>query len=141
MDNFTFYAPTYQDWNSHNIEHELSAKYDVAHGAGLAVTMPAVFKYVMDHDVMRFAKVAVRVWGCDMDYDDPARTALEGINAFQNFLVSLGMPKNFEELGAKEEDIEQLADTLVNGNGGSGELYGFTRLDKQDCINIYKMML
>ncbi|MCR4927999.1 MAG: iron-containing alcohol dehydrogenase [Lachnospiraceae bacterium] len=130
-----------QDWNSHNIEHELSAKYDVAHGAGLAVTMPAVFKYVMSHDIMRFAKVAVRVWGCDMDYDDPARTALEGINAFQNFLVSLGMPKNFEELGAKEEDIEQLADTLVNGNGGSGEIYGFTRLDKQDCINIYKMML
>ena len=36
-----------QDWNSHNIEHELSALYDVAHGAGLAVTMPAVFTYVM----------------------------------------------------------------------------------------------
>ncbi len=53
-----------QDWNSHNIEHELSALYDCAHGAGLAVTMPAVFRYVMKHDVMRFAKVAVRVWGC-----------------------------------------------------------------------------
>ena len=44
-----------QDWNSHNIEHELSAMYDCAHGAGLAVTMPAVFEYVMDHDVNRFA--------------------------------------------------------------------------------------
>ena len=50
-----------QDWNSHNIEHELSALYDCAHGAGLAVTMPAVFKYVMKHNVMRFAQVAVRV--------------------------------------------------------------------------------
>ena len=53
-----------QDWNSHNIEHELSALYDCAHGAGLAVTMPAVFRYVMGHNVMRFAQAAVRVWGC-----------------------------------------------------------------------------
>ena len=30
-----------QDWNSHGIEHELSALYDCAHGAGLAVIMPA----------------------------------------------------------------------------------------------------
>ena len=47
---------------SHNIEHELSALYDCAHGAGLAVVMPAVFTYNLKHDVMRFAKVAVRVW-------------------------------------------------------------------------------
>ncbi|MBQ4275657.1 MAG: iron-containing alcohol dehydrogenase, partial [Lachnospiraceae bacterium] len=70
-----------QDWNSHTIEHELSALYDCAHGAGLAVTMPAVFRYVYKHDVTRFAKVAVRVWGCEMDYENPERTALEGIDA------------------------------------------------------------
>ena len=52
-----------QDWNSHNIEHELSALYDCAHGAGLAVTMPAVFRYVMGHNVMRFAQAAK--WGSD----------------------------------------------------------------------------
>ena len=30
-----------QDWASHNLEHELSAFYDCAHGAGLAVMFPA----------------------------------------------------------------------------------------------------
>ena len=109
-----------QDWNSHNIEHELSALYDCAHGAGLAVTMPAVFKYVMDHDIMRFAKVAVRVWGCEMDFDHPERTALEGIEAFQKFLISIGMPKNFEELGAKKEDIPKLVNVLCRGDGRDG---------------------
>ena len=69
-----------QDWNSHNIEHELSALYDCAHGAGLAVTMPAVFTYVMNHDVMRFAQVAVRVWGCQMDFEHPEVTAKAGID-------------------------------------------------------------
>ncbi|MBQ1660866.1 MAG: iron-containing alcohol dehydrogenase [Treponema sp.] len=130
-----------QDWNSHNIEHELSALYDCAHGAGLAVTMPAVFKYVMKHDVNRFAKVAVRVWGCQMDFDHPEVTALEGINAFQSFLVSLGMPKNFAELGAKEEDIPKLVDVLCNGDGRTGSISGFVSLSKEDCTKIYKMMI
>ncbi|MBP5444255.1 MAG: iron-containing alcohol dehydrogenase [Treponema sp.] len=130
-----------QDWNSHNIEHELSALYDCAHGAGLAVTMPAVFKYVMKHDVNRFAKVAVRVWGCQMDFDHPEVTALEGINAFQSFLVSLGMPKNFAELGAKEEDIPKLVDVLCNGDGRTGSISGFVTLSKEDCTKIYQMMV
>ena len=130
-----------QDWNSHNIEHELSALYDCAHGAGLAVTMPAVFRYVMGHNVMRFAQAAVRVWGCQMDFADPEATALEGIRRFQNFLVSIGMPKNFAELGAKEEDIPKLVDTLCNGNGRKGSISGFVILNEEDCAAIYRMMI
>ena len=130
-----------QDWNSHNIEHELSAIYDCAHGAGLAVTMPAVFKYVYKHDVMRFAKLAVRVWGCQMDFDNPERTALEGIAALENFLKSIGMPLSFEELGAKEEDIPKLVEALCYGDGRTGSISGFVTLDTEDCTKIYKMMV
>ena len=130
-----------QDWNSHNIEHELSALYDCAHGAGLAVTMPAVFTYVMQHNVMRFAQVAVRVWGCQMDFEHPEVTAKAGIEALRNFLISIGMPKNFEELGAKEEDIPKLVDMLCNGNGRTGTISGFVELSEEDCASIYKLML
>ncbi len=130
-----------QDWTSHDIEHELSALYDVAHGAGLAVTMPAVFKYVMKHNIMRFAQVAVRVWGCGMDFEHPEVTALDGINAFRNFLISIGMPHNFAELGAKEEDIPTLAQNLCYGNGRNGKIGGFVTLEKGDCEEIYRMMV
>ncbi|MBP5732745.1 MAG: iron-containing alcohol dehydrogenase [Lachnospiraceae bacterium] len=130
-----------QDWNSHNIEHELSALYDCAHGAGLAVTMPAVFRYVMNHNVMRFAQVAVRVWGCQMDFEHPEVTALAGIKAFQNFLISIGMPKNFEELGAKEEDIPKLVEVLCRGDGRQGSISGFVTLNEEDCTKIYQMMV
>ena len=130
-----------QDWNSHQIEHELSALYDCAHGAGLAVTMPAVFHYVMDHDVMRFAKVAVRVWGCQMDFDHPEVTAREGIERLRTFLISIGMPKNFSELGAKEEDIPKLVDTLCNVNGEDGTISGFVTLNEEDCTKIYRAMV
>ena len=130
-----------QDWNSHNIEHELSALYDCAHGAGLAVTMPAVFKYVYKHDVMRFAKLAVRVWGCQMDFDDPESTALAGIAALENFLRSIGMPLSFGEIGAKEEDIPKLVQALCYGDGRKGSISGFVTLNEEDCTNIYRMML
>lgn len=130
-----------QDWNSHNIEHELSALYDCAHGAGLAVTMPAVFKYVMNHNIMRFAQVATRVWGCQMDFAHPEVTALEGIEALRSFLISIGMPKNFEELGAKSEDIPKLAEMCCRGDGRDGSISGFVTLSEDDVTKIYEMMV
>ena len=130
-----------QDWNSHNIEHELSALYDCAHGAGLAVTLPAVFTYVMEHDVMRFAQVAVRVWGCQMDFAHPEVTAREGIRKLSQFFTSIGMPRNFAELGAREEDIPVLVRNLCRGDGRQGSISGFVTLDEKDCENIYRLML
>ena len=130
-----------QDWTSHDIEHELSALYDCAHGAGLAVTLPAVFTYVMNHDVMRFAQVAVRVWGCQMDFAHPEVTAREGIERLRRFFISIGMPKNFAELGAREEDIPALVRSLCRGNGRQGSISGFVTLNEEDCANIYRLMI
>ena len=125
-----------QDWNSHGIEHELSGLYDCAHGAGLAVIMPAWMTYVMHTNVMRFAQAAVRIWGCDMDFQNPERTALAGIKAFRTFLHNIGMPINFAELGAKEEDIPALVEKFGIGEGKTG---GFANLDKDDIAEIYRI--
>lgn len=130
-----------QDWASHDIEHELSAEYDCAHGAGLAVVFPAWMKYVYKKDVMRFAQVASRVWGCGMDFARPEKTALTGIAAFQKFLVSIGMPSTLKELGGREEDIPKLAHTACCGDGRKGQIGGFTPLKEMDVANIYRLML
>ncbi len=87
-----------QDWACHQIEHELSAFYDVAHGAGLAVVVPAWMEYVMNHDIMRFARFAVNVFGCEMDFAYPERTARKGIHRLRGFFRHLGLPSNFAEL-------------------------------------------
>ena len=125
-----------QDWNSHGLEHELSGLYDVAHGAGLAVIMPAWMEYVHKHDVMRFCQMATRVFGCNMNYADPEATALEGIKAFRSFLRSIGMPINFGELGADEKDIPTLVEKL---GVGDGKRAGFVELDKNDVEAIYRI--
>ena len=72
-----------QDWNSHGLEHELSALYDCAHGAGLAVIMPSWMEYVYKHNPMRFAQMATRVFGCPMNFENPEETARKGINEFR----------------------------------------------------------
>lgn len=125
-----------QDWNSHSIEHELSAIYDCAHGAGLAVIMPSWMEYVYKHDVMRFCQMATRVFGCQMNYENPEATALEGIRRFRSFLHGIGMPINFAELGAKEEDIPVMVEKLGLGDG---KTWGFVRLSADDVANIYKI--
>lgn len=125
-----------QDWNSHRIEHELSALYDCAHGAGLAVIMPAWMEFVYKHNPLRFAQAAVRVWGCQMDFEHPEVTALEGIRRFRSFLHSIGMPVNFEELGAREEDIPALVEKLGIGSGRTG---GFAALSAADIAEIYRI--
>lgn len=97
-----------QDWASHQMEHELSAVYDCAHGAGLAVVMPAWMEHVVDVDVDRFVQFATRVMGCTLNEADPKATAMEGIAKLRAFFKSLGMPVTFAEIGAKAEDIPQM---------------------------------
>lgn len=125
-----------QDWNSHWLEHEVSALTDCAHGAGLAVIMPAWMEYVCAHDIARFCKVACRVWGCPMDYDNPESTARAGIKAFRDFLRSIGMPTSLEELGATASDILYLVKTLGLNGKKTG---GFLPLGEEDAENIYKI--
>lgn len=124
------------DWSSHNMEHELSALYDVTHGAGLAVMFPAWMKYVMHHDVMLFAQFAVRVWGCEMDFQNPEKTALQGIERYEQFVTSIGMPIRFSQLGAKAEDIPTFVKTIGLGKNTMGS---FVKLTEEDIRKIYEL--
>ncbi len=127
-----------QDFGSHQIEHELSALYDVAHGAGLAVVFPAWMRYHMDKDVMRFAQFAVRVYGCEMNFEHPEQTALRGIEAHEAFLRDIGMPLTLKEIGARAEDIPALAahTKVTNPDGTTGGVFHMTREDIENILRL-----
>ncbi|MFB6214930.1 MAG: iron-containing alcohol dehydrogenase, partial [Candidatus Bipolaricaulia bacterium] len=74
-----------EDWASHDIEHELSGKYDVTHGAGLAIIFPAWMKYVYEEDPEKFAQFTARVWNEETNFDSLERTAKEGIKKLEWF--------------------------------------------------------
>lgn len=127
------------DWSSHNLEHELSAFYGVAHGAGLAAVFPAWMKFVCKHDLNRFCQFASRVFDVEIDKTDPEKTALEGIDRFEKFLLSIGMPVRLDALGVKDDRFTEMAAKVTkDGKTTSGN---FVRLSRADCEEIYRLMV
>ncbi|HSP48380.1 MAG TPA: iron-containing alcohol dehydrogenase [Clostridiaceae bacterium] len=125
------------DWASHAIEHELSALYDIAHGAGLSIIYPAWMTHVYRHNVNRFMQFAVKVWDVDMSFDSPEAIALEGIARMKEFFRKLGLPVSFQDADLPEYDIEEMADKCTKS--GTMEIGNLVKLDKSDVIEIYKM--
>ncbi|HRX16262.1 MAG TPA: iron-containing alcohol dehydrogenase [Spirochaetota bacterium] len=128
-----------QDWSSHGIEHEISAIYDVAHGAGLAVVFPAWMKHVYTNNIGRFARFAHEVFNVDYDFEKPERTALEGIAALERFFKDIGMPVRLSEMDIDDKNIETMA-SKVTGNGAHS-IGGFKELSKDDVKAILKLAL
>lgn len=125
------------DWASHNIEHEISGIYDVAHGAGLAVIFPAWMKYVYKHDVNRFVQFAARVWDVEMDFDFPERTALEGIKRMEGFFKAIGLPVIFGDLDISDDKFDEMAAKCTASD--TQTIGSFVKLNKKDVFNIYTL--
>ena len=122
----------------HKLEHELSAFRDeIAHGAGLSVLFPAWALYVMEHDVPRFAQLAHRVLGVEMDFSHPERTARDGILTLKRFFEEIGMPVHMAQLGIKPENYETLADNAIRTAGGPVKSY--VPLDKPAILEIFRL--
>jgi alcohol dehydrogenase YqhD (iron-dependent ADH family) len=127
------------DWASHMIEQELSAIYDVAHGAGLAVVFPAWMKYTLKRNLNRFVQFAVRVWDVDYDFENPERTALEGIRRLESFYRSIEMPVTLRELNIPGDRIEEMASKAMKPWIKS--VGGVSKFQKEDIAAVLKLAL
>ena len=125
----------------HNLERHLSGMYDTAHGAGLAVMMPALLQYLLDHDdttVGKIAQFANRIFNVEADPCNPKEVAQEGINRFRAWLKSLGMPATLTELKRKEVTDADIDDLVKNARyNAEGNFQGFGHMSRQDVRNIY----
>ncbi len=125
------------DWGSHDIEHELSGIYDVAHGAGLAVVFPAWMKYVYTHDVARFAQFAVRVWNVEHTFWTPEKTALSGIAKLEAFFQALNLPTRLAGLGIHDDRLAEMAAKCTNSD--TTTVGNFIKLEQADVFSILKL--
>lgn len=125
------------DWASHKIEHELSAIYDIAHGAGLSIIFPAWMKYVYKHNINRFVQFAVRVWDVDLSFNSYEEIALEGIRKMTEFFKKIGLPVTLEDANIYEDRFEEMADKCTKSD--SITVGNFVKLGKEDIIKIYKL--
>lgn len=129
-----------EDWASHQLEHELSGMFDVAHGAGLAAVWGSWARYVYMEKPERFAQFASQVMGVPMDYSHPEKTALEGIQEAERFFRSIGMPATIHEMGIDLTD-EQIQELAVKCSFGEKNrtIGGFKVLNREDMAKIYQM--
>ncbi|HHX61185.1 MAG TPA: iron-containing alcohol dehydrogenase [Epulopiscium sp.] len=123
------------DWASHDIEHEISGIYDIAHGAGLAIVFPAWMQYVYKQDISRFAQFANRVWNVDINPFNLEQTALEGIKRTKEFFKSLGMPVSLQDASIPVDRIPEMAKKATE-NGPLGQ---FVPLYEKDVAAILEL--
>lgn len=99
------------DFQAHQIEHQLGAYTNCNHGAGLAVIHPVFYRHICEAGTERFARFAEHVWGITPK-NTPEETALKGVQALDDFIKEIGLPKNFRELGIPEDtDLKAVADS------------------------------
>lgn len=126
------------DWASHQLEHELGGKYDVAHGAGLCAVWSSWARTVMPANPARFAKFAVNVMDVKPGADD-TETANRGIDAMEAFFQSIGMPTRINQMGItlSEEDMRELAYKCSFMN--TRKIGKFVPLDREAIYEVYKL--
>ncbi|AJY76643.1 iron-containing alcohol dehydrogenase [Paenibacillus beijingensis] len=125
------------DWANHDMEHAVSAVYDIPHGGGLAILFPNWMNYVLDDNVARFRQFAVNVFGVKEDGRSDREIAEEGIQELRRFWTSIGAPSRLANYEIDDSRLEEMADKVVGG----GTRGNFRALTMEDVMNIYRMSL
>ena len=129
-----------QDWACHDMEHELSAHYDVAHGAGLAVLTPAWMQYVHATNPNMFVQFAVNVMGVEKSFRDTEAIIQEGIARLQAFYRVMGLPQTLKELGIDGSQLTLMAKKASKeAFGRERPIGGLRKLYWQDIEKIYQL--
>ncbi len=128
-----------EDWGCHNMEHELSAVYDVPHGAGLAVLTPGWMRHVYKDNVNIFMQFAVNVMGVTGSFRDPESIIEEGIARLREFFDKMGLPGTLKDLGIGEDKLEEMAKKATCAASGEEKPLGaLKKLYWQDVLSIYQ---
>ncbi len=125
------------DWATHNIEHAVSAVYDIPHGGGLAILFPQWMRYNLKSNPARFRQLAENVFGIDPAGKTDEAIGLEGIEALRSFWDSIGAPKVLGDYDIDDSEIGNMADKAVR----FGPFGNFRKLEREDVVEIYKLAL
>lgn len=120
-----------QDWEVHNIEHQLGAYTDCPHGLGLAVISVPYYKHIYKYGLNKFVRFAIKVWGVDCNGKTEDEVAIAGIEALAGFIKEMGIPTTLRELGATEEMLPLIAKTTVKGGG-------YKQMDEDDILAVLR---
>lgn len=125
------------DWATHNIEHAVSAVYDIPHGGGLAILFPNWMKHVLETNVGRFKQMAVNVFGIDAAGKSDRAVAEDGIEALRAFWTSIGAPARLADYDIDDSQLDVMAEKAMK----YGPFGNFQQLNREDVLAIYRLSL
>ena len=125
------------DWGCHAIEHVISAHYDIAHGAGLAIITPAYMKFLCHAHPAKYRQYAVNVFGINPAGRADLEVGLEGIARTKEMFAKIGAPVSLRQVGIGDEKLDQMADEMLAG----GTLGNYAKIGKPELMGILKDML
>ncbi len=118
-----------QDWEVHNIEHQLGAYTDCAHGAGLAVIAIPYYRYICKYGIHKFVRFAKNVWDVDVSNLTDEQAAEKSIQKLEEFIKILELPTTLRELGATKEMLPLIAKSTIPGGG-------FKKMEADDILTV-----
>jgi alcohol dehydrogenase len=125
------------DWATHNIEHAVSAYYDIPHAEGLAILFPNWMKHNLHVNPARFVKLALKVFAVNGDGKTVEEIALEGIARLQQFWTSIGAPSTLTEVGIDNSQFDAMVEhAMIYGPFGN-----FVKLQAEDVRAILQSSL
>lgn len=120
-----------QDWNVHNIEHQIGAYTDCAHGMGLAVISPNYYRYIYKDGLEKFKRFAINVFSVNPNGKSDDEVALKGIDCLEEFIKASKLATSLEELGVHDADLVKEIAYSVNLSPTSYKI-----LNHDDVYNI-----
>jgi alcohol dehydrogenase len=125
------------DWATHNLEHAVSAVYDIPHGGGLAILFPHWMKHNLKVKPERFKQLALRVFGVDPEGKSAEEAGLAGIQKLREYWNSIGAPARLADYNIDDSKIDLMTDKAMV----YGEFGNFTKLNREDVVSIYRESL
>ncbi|MFG6117038.1 iron-containing alcohol dehydrogenase [Halobacillus sp. MO56] len=123
------------DWATHNIEHAVSAVYDIPHAGGLAILFPNWMKHNLDNDPNRFKRLAANVFGVNPEGKSDREAGMEGIEELRKFWSSLGAPETLADYDIDNSKFDLIIDRAMK----RGSFGNFNKLENSDVAAILEM--
>ena len=133
-------ASTKPDWVVHNIEKPITVLSGGTHGRTLSVLTLAWIRFMYKKNIKQFIRWAVNCMDVDYDMYDPESTVLQGIERFENWCKSVGLPTRLSEINVKEDIFEEAAELalkVAGFKGREGTIGMISKLTFDEMIEIY----
>lgn len=106
------------DWMVHMLGQAVGAVTDATHGMTLSAVSLAYYKYIMDSGLNKFVRFAENVWNINPDGKSDKEIAIAGLDAMENWMRELGLAMSIQEVGVKENMIDDIVNATLILDGG-----------------------